>query len=139
MIEFMNKKDILGLKQQGVSNRAAAKQLGIDRKTVAKYWNEYQLHMSQLTAEGADTRAVQDRLYKTPEYQSTEKKRKSRKYTEETDKRLREILAEERRKDAILGKGHKQKLTNKQIHQKLVDEGFGIGRGAVNKKISAYP
>jgi predicted transcriptional regulator len=41
MKEFMDKRDILDLKQGGASNRAVAKKLGIDRKTVAHYWNEY--------------------------------------------------------------------------------------------------
>ncbi|MDR1673845.1 MAG: hypothetical protein LBR54_00110 [Oscillospiraceae bacterium] len=67
---------------------------------------------------------------------SSEKRRQLRKYTEETDTRLREILAEERRKDGILGTGHKQKLTNKQIHEKLVDEGFNISRATINAKLA---
>ncbi len=63
----------------------------------------------------ADTRAIQDELFKTPKYKSSEKKKQSRKYTEEMDTRLSGILAEERRKDSFLGAGHKQKLTNKQM------------------------
>jgi transposase len=135
MKEFMDKKDILDLKQQGVSNREAARRLGVNRKTVAKYWNEYKLQIARLKEKGADTREIQDALYKTPKYQSAGQ-RKAYKYTEEMDKRLREILAEERRKDAILGPGHKQKLTNKQIHQKMTDEGFDIGCGTINAKLA---
>jgi transposase len=134
MMEFMDKKNILNLKQEGVSNREVARRLGINRKTVAKYWDEYKLQMSRLTEQGADTRTIQDDLYKTPKYQSTG--RKAYKYTDEIANRLREILAEERRKDTALGAGHKQKLTNKQIHRKLVDEGFDIGRGTINVKLA---
>ena len=134
MMEFMDKKNILDLKQQGVSNREVARRLGIDRKTVAKYWNDYKLQMSELTQKGADIRSIQEELYKSPEYQST--KRRKRKYTDEMDKCLRDILAEERRKDVALGVGHKQKLTNKQIHQKLIDEGFDISRATINVKLA---
>ena len=132
----MDKKEILELKQEGKSNRKVAKELGIDRKTVAKYWNEYKQKLSKLNEPEADTRAIQDDLFKTPKYQSSEKKRQSRKYTEEMDTRLRGILAEERRKDSFLGTGHKQKLTDKQIHQKLIDEGFDISRATINVKLA---
>ena len=130
MMDFMDKKDILELKQQGESNREVARQLGVDRKTVARYWDEYKLQMAELNQEGADTRAIQEELYEKPKYQSTGRSR--RKYTEELDKRLKEILAEERTKDTVLGIGHKQKLTNKQIHQKLAEEGFDISRVTIN-------
>ena len=132
----MDKRDILDAKQRGDSNRKVARDLGIDRKTVANYWNEYKRGVAQLTVPGADTRAIQDELYKTPKYKSSEKKRQNRKYTEEMDARLREILADEHRKDSILGHGHKQKLTNKQIHQKLADEGFDISRATINIKLA---
>jgi len=136
MKEFIEKKRIIELKQEGLSNRKVAKILGIDRKTVARYWNEFQQTLTQLNEPEADTRMIQDELFKTPKYQSSEKRRKNRKYTEEMDTWLREILAEERRKDSILGAGHKQKLTNKQIHEKLVDEGFGISRATINNKLA---
>jgi transposase len=126
----MQKKDLIELKEQGLSNRVVAKQLGIDRKTVSKYWEEYKRKLTQLDLPGVDVRTLQDDLLKTPKYHSTE--RKKRKYTEEIDIRLREILTEEARKGRILGVGHKQKLTNKQIHQKLIDEGFDIGRCTIN-------
>ena len=132
----MDKKDILDAKLRGDSNRKVARDLGIDRKTVAHYWNEYQQRLSQLTADGADVRAIQDELYDKPKYKSSEKKHKNRKYTEEMEARLHEILASERRKDSILGHGHKQKLTNKQIHQKLIDEGFDISRATINIKLA---
>ena len=106
MMKFMDKKKILELKQQGISTRETARRLGIDRKTVARYWNEYQLQMTRLNEENADTRAIQDELYKTPRYQTST--RPARKYTEEMDNRLRDILAEKCRKDTILGTGHKQ-------------------------------
>jgi DNA-binding CsgD family transcriptional regulator len=40
MLEFMEKKDIIMLKEQGLSNREVSRRTGHDRKTVSKYWNE---------------------------------------------------------------------------------------------------
>jgi DNA-binding CsgD family transcriptional regulator len=134
MKDFMDKKEILDLKRQGKSNRAVARELGVNRKTVANYWREYQRKMAELSKTGADTRKLQDELYRKPKYNSAG--RKARKYTEEMDARLREILAGERRKDGILGAGHKQKLTNKQIHQKLIDEGYDISLATINAKLA---
>ena len=41
MKNFMDLSAILKLKEKGLSNRSVAKSLGIDKKTVNKYWNEY--------------------------------------------------------------------------------------------------
>jgi transposase len=41
MKTIMDKHTIINLKLRGYSNRKAARELGINRKTVAKYWNEY--------------------------------------------------------------------------------------------------
>lgn len=37
----MDKHTIIRLKLEGDSNREVAQKLGINRKTVAKYWNDY--------------------------------------------------------------------------------------------------
>jgi hypothetical protein len=49
---------------------------------------------------------------------------------------LHEILAEEKRKDRILGANHKQKLTNTQIRNKLVTEGFDISQPTINNALA---
>ena len=134
MVKFMSKKDVIMLKEQGLSTREVARQTGLNRETVSKYWNEYQLKLSQIGTEGADNRALQEELLAEPKYKSSP--RKKRKFTEEVENRVKEILAEERRKDRFLGPGHKQKLTNKQIHQKLVDEGFDISRSTISLELS---
>jgi transposase-like protein len=126
----MDKQKIIEQKQQGQSNREVARQTGIDRKTVSKYWNEYQRRLQHLDEPGADTRELQDSLLATPKYNAANRKR--HKYTEELDKRLKAILKEEERKDRLFGPGHKQKLTNKQIHKKLQDEGFEISGVTIN-------
>ena len=130
MVKFVDKKDIIMLKEQGLSNREVARRTGRDRGTVSKYWQEYSARLRQLGDAEADVRAVQESLLAEPKYDSS--KRIRRKYTEELDKRLREIVKEEERKYRLFGPGHKQKLTNRQIHQKLYDEGYRISVVTIN-------
>jgi len=130
MILFMDKKDLIMLKEQGLSNREVARRTGHDRKTVSKYWNAYRQQLLRLNEPGADVKAIQENLLAQPKYNSRNRKR--HKYTEELDKRLKAILKEEERKDRLFGPGHKQKLTNKQIRQKLVNEGFCISEASIN-------
>ncbi len=130
MVKFMGKKDVIMLKEQGLSNREVARRTGRDRDTVSKYWNEYQSQLKKLDEPGADTREIQAGLLAEPKYNASSRVRP--KYTEELDKRLKVILKEEERKERLFGAGHKQKLTNKQIHQKLVDEGFDISGVTIN-------
>jgi len=130
MVKFMKKKDVIMLKEQGLSTREVARRVGLNRETVSKYWNEYRLTLSQIGTEGADNRMLQEELLAEPKYKSSE--RPKRKFTEAVENRVLEILSGERKKDRILGPGHKQKLTNKQIHQKLVDEGFDVSLSTIN-------
>ena len=130
MVDYMEKKKIIDLKEEGLSNREVARRTGWDRKTVSRYWNEYRQKLQQLDKPGTDTREIQDSLLDTPKYNASNRGR--RKYTEELDKRVKEILKEEERKTRWLGSHHKQKLTNKQIHEKLVSEGFDIGAATIN-------
>jgi len=130
MVDYVDKKKIIDMKEEGLSNREVARRTGYDRKTVSKYWNEYRQHLTRLEEPGADVREIQDGLLKTPKYHAVNRKR--HKYTDELDKRLKLILKEEERKDRLFGAGHKQKLTNKQIHQKLVDEGFDVSGITIN-------
>jgi hypothetical protein len=74
-------------------------------------------------------------MFSSPKY--SVQKRGRRKYTEDVDKRLKEILKEEERKTRIFGVNHKQKLTNKQIHQKLLDAGFEISCVSINIALAA--
>jgi len=134
MVDFMDKKKIIMLKEQGLSNRAVARETGNDRDTVSKYWREYQGHIANLTKPGADVKGIQEKLLAKPEYNIG--KRKRGKYTEELDERLRGIVKEEGKKEGILGARHKQGLTNKQIHEKLLAEGFDISIATVNIELA---
>jgi len=120
----MDKHTIIKLKNEGCSNREIARLTGMNRKTVARYWNEHKRLKMELKSD-IDTRAVQEAITAPPKYDASG--RKPSKYTEELDELLDEILAGEGEKTAALGKGHKQKLTNAQIHQLAREAGHDVG------------
>jgi hypothetical protein len=130
----VDKKDIIMQKEQGLSNREVSRRTGHDRKTVSKYWEAYRCQLRRLEEPGADVKAIQERLLAEPTYDAS--KRGRRKYTEELDKRLKTILKEEEKKNRLFGPGHKQGLTNRQMHKKLVDEGFKISEGSINRALA---
>ncbi len=132
MIELMDKHAIIKLKQQGMSNRKAARLLGVNRKTIAKYWNEH-LEQSKLLMEpDVNIEEIQEKLCQAPTYNA--KSRKARKYTTEIDSRLDEILESEVEKCKELGR-NKQQLTNEQIHQLLIKENFDISYSTISNQI----
>lgn len=133
MIGLVDKLAIIKLKTKGVSNREASKILGVDRKTISKYWNEYQELESKITnLENDNTLNIQEKICEKPKYSS--KGRKPRKYTEEIDNKLDEILENEIEKTKELG-FKKQKLTNLQIHRMIEKAGFDIGYTTISNKI----
>jgi len=129
----MEKHSIIKLKQEGFSNRSVAKMLNIDRKTNSRYWNEYNKQTEELKNSYADVLSIQEKITEEPKYDSSN--RKSRKYTDEIDAALDDILLEERKKDSILG-AHKQGLTKQQIHQQIVNQGFDISYTTIVLKIN---
>lgn len=54
MKTIVDKLDIIRQKENGHSNRQVAKMLRINRKTVAKYWNQYQKDKAELENPEAD-------------------------------------------------------------------------------------
>jgi len=132
VIEQMEKNTIITLKNRGKPNREIARETGIDRKTVARYWAEYQQLTGQLLPDG-DNRAVQEQIVSTPKYDSST--RIPRKYTQQIDKAIDEILESEAEKARELGGNNKQKLTNRQIHGLLRTAGYDIGLTAVTTRL----
>jgi len=134
MVDSMEKAKVIALKQEKLSNREVARRVGINRETVAKYWNEYQQKSQELIRANSDTRTVQEELLAKPAYNA--RGRKPLKYTAEEETRLIEILETEKQKDRVLGTGHKQKMTNKQIRELLVYEGHELSQATINIKLS---
>ncbi|MFM1515522.1 helix-turn-helix domain-containing protein [Helcococcus ovis] len=108
MINLIDKHAIIRLKLEGISNREISKKLGVNRKTVAKYWNEYEELQKELEIENIDARIVQEKIAQKPKYNSTN--RKKVKYTKELDEYLDKIFESEKEKDLKL-KNHKQSLS----------------------------
>ena len=79
MKNIMDKYAIINLKLKGNSNRSVAKLLGIDRKTVAAYWNPYLKQSESLNTKYVDTKTIQEEMVSKPKYNSSN--RVSRKYT----------------------------------------------------------
>jgi len=133
MVGLMKKVEVITLKNKGLSNRAVARQIGIDRKTVARYWEEHKRQRYELLQNGANEKQIQEEITTAPQYKTRE--RKSRKYTKEIELRLKEILESEQKKNIILGPGHKQKMTNKQIFEIVQDEGYEVGFSTINNAL----
>jgi len=132
VIGIIDKHSIIKLKTKGHSNRSVASLLGINRKTVARYWNEYVSSVKELENTCDDTKRVQEEITATPKYNSST--RKNRKYTEEIDAALDLILESEDEKLKRLGT-NKQKLTVVQIHECLIEQGFDIGKSTISNKV----
>jgi len=128
----MEKNAIILLKLKGSSNRKIQRDTGIHRKTVARYWAEYQQLSEQLQPNG-DNRRVQEQIVSAPKYNSAG--RRPSKYTDEIDKAIDEILEIESEKARELGDNNKQKLVVRQIHGLLREAGYDIGLTTVTDKV----
>ena len=137
VINQMNKYTIITLKQKGRSNRSIAKELGINRKTVGRIWNEYEAAQNELQSNQALAKDQQMVLTQIIEgrkpYDSTNRVKK--KLTPQVQSRIQEILQDEEEKTKRLGARHKQKLTCSLIQQMLREEGIDIGITTVTNYI----
>jgi transposase len=141
MVGVETKAKVITLKNEGLSNREVARRTGLNRETVSKYWEgckrlRHELQRSAANETRVDEKQVQEELLKTPKYTLSENGRKKYKYTEEMEERLKEILKSEKRKDALLGQGHKQAMTNKQIYGIIKNEGFAISQSTINNALA---
>jgi len=134
MVDLMKKVEVINLKNKGLSNREVSRQTGLNRETVSKYWEEYKRKRNELLQNGANQKQIQEELTAKPKYDT--RGRKPFKYTKEMESRLKELLESEQRKNMILGAGHKQKMTNKQIFEVIQDEGYDIGHTTVFNALS---
>jgi len=91
---------IINLKRKGKSNREIARECGWDRKTVNKYWNHYNSKVTELGEENVDIKLTQEEMLEV-KYNSAN--RSYRKYNEEMDQLLEQILDNEKAKLKELG------------------------------------
>ena len=76
MKNLLDKAAIIRLKQEGLSNRGVARSLGIDKKTVNKYWNEYKENLQKLneTTDTTEIAEIQENITSAPKYNSENRK-----------------------------------------------------------------
>ena len=130
MKNLLDKAAIIKLKEQGLSNRGVARTLGIDKKTVNKYWNQYKENLKKLedTNNSKEILKIQEDIVSKPKYNSQSRVR--RKITLECLKALENILSDEDKKIKVLGT-NKQALTKQQIYELLKKQGFEISYSSV--------
>lgn len=135
MKNLLDKAAIIRLKEQGLSNRGVARELGIDKKTVNKYWNEYQNNLQKLneTTDGLKISEIQEDITSAPKYNT--KSRMRRKLTDDFFTQLQNILESEEEKKKILGT-NKQCLTKIQIYELLKKSGFNVGYSTIVAEIN---
>ena len=137
MVTLDLKQEIIIRSLQGRSNRAIARELKIDRKTVNKYVKEYLEAKEEIATsesiEGERLRSLTEQMTQAPQY--PKRNSPSRKWNEEMDECLDEILASEERKRALLGTS-KQQLKKNQIFALMKEKGFDIGYTTVCQKIN---
>lgn len=135
MKDLMDKSSIIKLKEQGYSNRKVEKMLKTNRKTIAKYWNEYQTNIEKLnnTKDDLEIKEIQEKIVAEPKYNS--KNRVKRKITPEFITALKNILNDELEKEKILGT-NKQALTKLQIYELLKKQGFDVSYSSVVNEIA---
>ncbi len=93
MINIMDKYAIIRLKERGESNRQIAKQLGLNRKTVDKYWKAYKADLERLESDESNVKEIQEKIVASPKYDSSN--RRAYKYTAEIDAAFDQILESE--------------------------------------------
>ena len=130
MKNLLDKAAIIKLKELGLSNRGVARELGIDKKTVNKYWNEYKDNLKKLneTTDSTEITRIQENITSAPKYNSENRIR--RKVTPEFLQALEKILEDEEKKIKVLGT-NKQSLTKQQIYELLKKQGFSLSYSTV--------
>ncbi len=123
----MNQKQkiIIAYHNKQKSQRAIAMELGLNRRTVARYIKDYDQKRAKLMATADDTQKEEltADIIQTPGYDT--RSRKKVKLTEEIMERIQFYLQENEKKKKT-GK-HKQQKKKIDIYEVLQEEGFAIG------------
>lgn len=135
VINYMDYHTIISLKLKGLSNQKVADIVGVSRETVRQRWKKYsrehhRLVTDQMSAE--DFEKTKEVIIDPPSYDSSN--RSSRKYNEQIDELLDQILLDEENKAKELT-SRKQRLTCLQIHELIRKAGYDIGLTTITAKV----
>ena len=135
MVNIINKHAIIKLNELGKSTREISRELKIHRTTVTRYLKRhFKLQEKLKTAtDRIEILNLQEDITKAPKYNLG--RRKPKKYNDDMDYEIDQILEFEQSKCKELGDSQKQKLTILQIHEILVSKGFDIGRSTIGNKV----
>ncbi|MRI82779.1 helix-turn-helix domain-containing protein [Aerococcaceae bacterium DSM 109653] len=126
VISRMKHFEVISRYRQGESYRHIARELGINRKTVTSICSKYKegLRALETSTHEKEVEKATEALVLTRSYDSS--KRENRTYTQEVERRMKELNQEELIKNKRLGT-HKQALTAIAVHVILIHEGHSIG------------
>ena len=134
VISIFTKNEIIVRHKNGQSNRSIAKELGISKNTVNSYIKEYKRLMELLKNETDQAKIfiLQEEICGKPKRKKAERLRTV--FTEEVERRIKEMSRINEERNALLGK-NKQQLTAALIHRTLISEGFKISESTVRAKV----
>lgn len=84
----MDKHTIIRLLEAGRSQRSVSRELGLNRKTIGRYWKEHLIALEELKQDPTDP-TKKEAITACPKYKT--QNRQPRKYTAEIDQRVDEI------------------------------------------------
>ena len=133
MIDLIKKQQIILRHVNNDSNRQIAKDLGIDKNTVNKYVNEYEMQLRAVLEQEPETdpNTLIAAIVEKPVYSC--KNRGPKTSTAEAQEIIRECLAENEEK-RLTGRG-KQQMRKTDIHGYLVKQGFDISYSTVKRLV----
>ena len=97
---------MLKLKEKGMSNRAIAKTLGVDKKTVNKYWNQYKSNFEKLETTNNSTKIIEMSLDTQKQIDEYILARQEEKYIKNFEIRYKK----QARKDLAINKSNSSKF-----------------------------
>lgn len=124
---------VLKFFREGLSQRAIAREVGIDRKTVRRYITDYETKLKNIEEQGVnvDQGELIQSLVEAPKFDSSS--RVKRKLTDEIEERIMEYLQENKvKRECGL---HKQTKKMIDIHEALELEGYSISYSTVKNAI----
>lgn len=126
--------EYIDFRESGISTRKAAELSSISRTTGEKYYRKFKENRDEWVANptSENSRMLIEECLTFPSYDTST--RHNRKYTDEVDVLLDQILEHEKEIADQLGNSHHQ-LTSMQIWRQIEESGFDIGLSTITKKV----